>query len=364
MSQSPVSQTQYPCSNCGASVAFAPGTTVLKCPYCGAETPLVPTGQPIREHAYAEFAGLPRKPVATVAAQIFTCQGCGAVTESDKISDRCQFCGAPLVAGVGSGGQVAPEGVLPFGIDRPVLREALRKWASSRWFAPNGLKKVTEAESSHSTYLPHWTYDARTQSQYQGQRGEHYFQTETYTDNGQTKTRQVQHTAWHAASGTVAHDFDDVLIVGTTRVTPKHLAALEPWPLPEAQSFRPEYLVGHETLRYDVEPEAGLGTAKSQMGQAIEEDCRHDIGGDEQRVESVNTDYHDVAFKLLLLPVWIACYLHAGKTYNILVNGRTAEVAGERPYSVAKIVAAIVAVLLVIAVIVVAIVLSRDGGSG
>jgi len=361
MSQTPVSQTQYPCSNCGANVEFAPGTTVLKCPYCGAETPLTPTGRQIREHSYAEFAGLPRKPIATLAPHVFTCQGCGAVTQSDKISDRCQFCGAPLVADVGSGEQVSPEGVLPFGVDRQALREALRKWASSRWFAPNGLKKVTEAESSRSTYLPHWTYDARTVSQYRGQRGEHYWETETYTENGETKTRQVQRTAWYSASGTVARDFDDLLIVGTTRVTPKHLAALEPWPLPESQPYRPEYLAGHETLRYDVEPEAGLDSAKSQMAGVIEQDCKQDIGGDEQRVQSVATDYHDVTFKLMLLPVWIACYLHAGKTYNILVNGRTAEVAGERPYSVPKIVAAIVAALMVIAVIVTLIALSRNG---
>jgi len=354
-----MSQTQYPCANCGANVEFAPGTTVLKCPYCGAETPLAPTGRPIREHPYAEFAGLPRKPIATLAPHVFTCQGCGAVTQSDKISDRCQFCGAPLVADVSAGDQVVPEGVLPFGVDRAALREALRQWASSRWFAPNGLKKVTEAESSHSTYLPHWTYDARTVSHYSGQRGEHYWETQTYTENGQTRTRQVQRTRWYAASGVVARDFDDVLITGTTRVTPKHLDKLEPWPLPEAQSYRPEFLAGHETLRYDIEPEAGLTTAKARMAPVIEQDCRRDIGGDEQRVGSVDTQYGDVTFKLMLLPVWIACYVHAGRTYNILVNGRTAEVAGERPYSAAKIAAASVAALLLITAIVLLIVLNR-----
>jgi predicted RNA-binding Zn-ribbon protein involved in translation (DUF1610 family) len=352
--------SQYPCANCGANVEFAPGTTVLKCPYCGAETPLMPTGARVREHAYAEFAGLARKPVATLAPYTFTCRGCGAVTQSDKISDRCQFCSAPLVADATSGEMVAPEAVVPFGLDRAALRETLRKWASSRWFAPNSLKKVTEAESSHSTYLPHWTYDTRTTSRYSGARGEHYWETETYTENGETKTRQVQRTRWYAASGVVARDFDDVLVTGTTRVSVKHLDELEPWPLLESQPYRPEFLAGHETLRYDVEPEAGLETAKSRMAPIIEGDCRGDIGGDEQRVDSVDTDYRDIAFKLMLLPVWIACYLHAGKTYNILVNGRTGEVAGERPYSVPKIVAATVTALLVIAAIVVLLSLNRS----
>jgi len=61
----------------------------------------------------------------------------------------------------------------------------------------------------------------------------------------------------------------------------------------------------------------------------------------------------------MLLPVWIACYLHAGKTYNILVNGRTAEVVGERPYSAAKIAAAVAAALVLITVIVLLIVLNK-----
>lgn len=353
-----MSQTQYPCGNCGANVEYAPGTTELLCPYCGARTPLRPTGQMVHEHGFAEFARLPRKPVATLAPNVFTCQGCGAVTESDKLSDRCQFCGAPVVAST-PGEMVTPEAVLPFALERGQVRTALQKWVSSRWFAPGKLKKVTEAESTRSTYLPHWTFDAATVSAYSGERGEHYWETETYTENGERKTRQVQRTRWWPARGVVSRGFDDVLVRGTTHVSAKHLDALEPWPLPESEAYRPEYLAGHETLRYDVEPESGLETAKAEMAAVISDDCRRDIGGDEQRVNRVDTDYRDVMFKLMLLPVWVACYLHAGKTYTVLVNGRTGEVAGERPYSAAKIAAAVIAAVLLITAIIVLVAMNR-----
>ena len=339
----------YPCGGCGASVEYAAGTEVLRCPYCGHEQALVATGRQVREHAYVD---LPAKPVATLSAHVLVCQKCGARTESDALSERCQFCGAALVADTGAVDQIAPEAVLPFQIDRTAVRAALRKWVSSRWFAPSRLKKVTEAETLRGTYLPHWTYDARTTSDYTGERGDYYYVTETYTEtvNGQTqtRTRQVRKTRWHNASGQVRRDFDDVLVPATHHVSAEQLDKLTPWPLQQVEPFQPDYLAGFQTLRYDVEPSDGLTEAKSRMAPVIRDDCRHDIGGDEQRVHSVDTRYADITFKLVLLPVWLLGYLYAGRLFQVFVNARTGEVIGQRPYSVPKIVAAVLAALIVI----------------
>lgn len=356
----------YPCAACGARVEFAPGTTTLRCPYCGHEQQVAEADRRVREHSYAELATLPRKPVATIGAHVFACRQCGARTESDALSDRCQFCAAPLVADATASGQIAPEAVLPFQIDREGVRTALRRWVSSRWFAPSSLKKVRETESVQGTYLPHWTYDSRTISDYRGQRGEHYWVTETYTvqvdGRPQTRTRQVRKTRWYPASGTVRRDFDDVLVPATTHLSEAELDKLAPWPLPEAVPYRPDFLAGHQALRYDTEPEAGLAEARTRMAPVIRNDCRRDIGGDEQRVHSVDTRYFDITYKLILLPVWIACYLHGGRAWQVLVNGRTAEVIGQRPYSVVKIVAAVLAAVAVLAAIVVLFVAYGGGG--
>jgi DNA-directed RNA polymerase subunit RPC12/RpoP len=356
--------SEYPCAGCGARVEYAPGTTVLRCPYCGYEQQVADTGRQVREHDFAELATLPRKPVTMLAAHTFVCQKCGAQTESNAIADRCQFCAAPLVADVQLGEQIAPEAVLPFAIDQRAMREALGKWARSRWLAPSSLKKVTDAESTRGTYLPHWTFDAKTVSDYLGQRGEHYYETETYTENGETRTREVQHTRWYPASGQVSRDFDDVLIPGTQQVAPKHLHKLDPWPLDQAVAYQPAYLAGYQALRYDTEPEHGFEVAKTKMAEVIEDDCERDIGGDEQRVNSVHTNYFDLTYKLMLLPVWIAVYLHAGKTFQILVNGRTGEVVGERPWSPLKVALAILTGIAVLAVIIFLIWITYGHGGG
>lgn len=354
-------QRRYPCESCGARVEYAPGTNVLRCPYCGHEQRVTAPTRPVQEHHIEELATLPRKPVGQIAPYNYVCRGCGAQTQSATLSDSCQFCGAPLVADASSTGQIVPEAVLPFALDEQKARQALRQWTSSRWFAPSALKKVTTAESTKGTYVPHWTYDSQTITQYRGQRGVHYYTTESYTDsNGNTHTRQVQHTRWYPAAGEVRRFFNDVLVVATTRLPPDKLDKLEPWPLPSSVAFQPDYLAGYHTLRYEVEPEQGLNIAKRKMDPVIRGDVRGSIGGDEQRIEWMNTNYYNIMYKLMLLPVWKAFYVYSGKDYHVMINACTGEVLGERPYSTPKIVAACLGAAAIIAAIITLIVLSQN----
>ena len=80
------------------------------------------------------------------------------------------------------------------------------------------------------------------------------------------------------------------------------------------------------------------------MADVIRSDVRRDIGGDEQRIAAIDTDWSDETFKHILLPVWMAAYKYNGKSYRFLVNGQTGEVQGERPWSVWKIAFAVILV--------------------
>ena len=83
------------------------------------------------------------------------------------------------------------------------------------------------------------------------------------------------------------------------------------------------------------------------MDRVILRDVKFDIGGDRQRVHSVNTKVSDVTFKHVLLPVWMAAYKFRGETYRVVINGRSGRVSGQRPWSFWKILFAVLAGLLV-----------------
>lgn len=354
------------CPSCGSQLAYAPGTMALRCDTCGTEVPIQPVAAQITEHSLDEWNAHNKNTwVASIAAQELRCQQCGASTTTTNLSQACQFCGGALVATELPEGLIEPEGVLPFAVDKKQAHDAFGKWIGSRWFAPNALKKVGSTEGLTGTYIPHWTFDSHTETDYEGQRGEHYYTTETRTvPDGRggttTETYQQQHTAWYHASGRVARSFDDVLVLASGAMDPKKVTKMGPWDLGAAAPYQDEFLVGFSTLRYDVDPQQATQTARQQMMAVIDGDVRQDIGGDEQRVTSMDVRYSDNMFKLLLMPLWIATYLYGGKSWQVMVNANTGEVVGDRPYSAWKITLASVAAALVVAAIVLAVVLSRQ----
>jgi len=323
------------------------------CPYCEAKLDIAVPQAGSPKHDYASYATAPHTPATQLPPFNLTCRNCGSAQQMTAIARRCPSCRSSLVVSDDLGGQLkSPDGVVPFVVDKNKAAAYFREWTSSRWFAPSALKKVGSTESMNGSYLPHWGFDDRTTTDYTGQRGDHYYTTETYTtqENGQTvtRTRQVQHTSWSRAEGQVSRDFVDVLATGVSAPDADLLEKLGPWSTAAATGYQAEYLAGFDSPRYDIDADAGFASAKQDMAAVIQDDCRADIGGDEQRVDQLSTTDQDVLFRLLLLPLWIATYITGGKTFHVYVNANTGEVIGERPFSAVKIIAAVLSALAAI----------------
>jgi hypothetical protein len=272
---------------------------------------------------------------------VVRCAGCGGETTlADNITaSRCAFCGASVAAQGLSKKVIKPAAVLPFSVPKAQAFEAFAKWVRSRWFAPNAFRNLARAESQslRGLYVPFWTYDTRTTTKYSGSRGDDYTVTEHYTEtvNGRTehRTRQVTHTRWSHASGTVANAFDDILVAATGSVPAEIVAKLEPWDLPALAPYADEYVAGFECESYGVPLEKGFERAKELMRPEIESTICADIGGDHQRISSMTSLYNHVTFKHILLPMWICSYRFRDKVFRFVVNARTGELQGERPWS-------------------------------
>ena len=346
------------CTSCGALLKFKPGSKHLACEYCGAENEIAQpdaTGK-IEETSLDAFLVKNFEQEEQVEVATVKCESCHAVSTFDAktSSDKCPFCASPLVVKSGTTSRMhKPQYVLPFGIDETKAKSNFGTWLKSLWFAPNDLKHYADrAGRLAGMYLPFWTFDCSTRTSYTGQRGEDYYVTETYNtvENGKsvTRTRQVQKTRWYPASGTVNNNFDDILIEATTSLKKDKLHALEPWDLKNLVAYNDKYLSGFRTETYQVDVKTSYQQAKERMEPVIETTIRQDIKGDRQMIHYTNTTYSNPTFKHILLPVWLSAYRYNNKVYQFLINARTGEVQGERPYSAAKIALAIIGGVLVL----------------
>jgi LSD1 subclass zinc finger protein len=352
-------QSDVTCTSCGAHLKFAPGTKALKCEYCGAEVDIETSEQVIQEIDFEKFVA--EQSSSLVQQEIITirCEGCGAHVTLDPniVSDRCPFCGSIIVAKQGeSEKQIQPGSVLPFGIDSQKAYEEFRKWIKKLWFAPNNLKKFSiQHDTLNGIYVPFWTYDSKTFTSYTGQRGDNYSTTETYvtTENGKpvTRTRTVTKIRWTSVSGSFDRFFDDVLVLASKSLPRKYADKLEPWDLNNLTPYNPKYLSGYRTETYQVGLKDSFDIAQKVMDDSIRDETRRRIGGDHQRIFTLHSTYNGVTFKHVLLPVWISAFRYNKKVYRFLINGRTGEVQGERPYSAWKIVFTVIGCLIAIGLI-------------
>lgn len=324
---------------------FAPGAGALECPYCGSRTHIPASTGEIVENKYADMgsadigAGATTEDVASVE-----CDSCAALVEpcEEQEAFACPYCGSSIVARAISTRLIKPQAVLPFRIGRDEATALFRGWIRRLWFAPNTLKKLARLDGRlQGLYAPYWTYDSDTRSTYAGQRGEEYTVTRTRTVTRHGKRvresyRDVK-VRWYPVTGTVSRTFDDMLVVGSNSL-PRTLATeLEPWDLDNLVAYADEYLSGFMAERYQVDVRRGWRRAQERMEDIIRADVKRDIGGDRQRIDALETSHSRVSFKHILLPMWICSYRYRSRIYRFLVNARTGEVQGERPWSRVKI---------------------------
>ncbi len=354
---------KYTCPTCGAEAQWNPAKSALICPYCNTVSPaeLSAGGGGIQENDLATAlrnVGDDDRGWAAEKTSV-KCQSCQAISVFDptRVAQRCDFCGASaLVPYEQTKAPIRPESLLEFTVAETAVRETIREWYGSRWWAPNALKSRALTDTVHGVYLPYWTFDAQVHADWTAEAGYHYYETESYTDaQGKRQTRQVQRTRWVPASGSLEHFFDDELVPASKGVQPELLRKIEPFPTTtDLKPYDPGFLSGWVVEQYQIDLIAAAQHSREIMDAKTERLCSAEVPGDTQRNLDVQADYSAQTFKHILVPIWLLTYTYGSTSYQVIVNGYTGAIAGKHPLSWTKILLAVLAVLIVIGVVIAA----------
>jgi hypothetical protein len=336
---------KHHCPACGAEAEWNPAKQALVCPFCGTTAPAEvdqQTGE-IKEHDLVTAlreVGPERRGWQTDRISV-KCQSCQAISvfQPGRVAQRCEFCGSSAIVPYEQiKAPIQPESLLPFKISEAQVREAIRQWYASRWFAPNRLRSSALTDTVKGVYLPYWTFDAQAHADWTAESGYHYYTTETYRDsNGQTQTRQVQHTRWQPSSGMVDHFFDDELVCASVGVNEELLRKVEPFPTKELVAYNPSYLAGWVVEQYQIDLIAAAQRSRERMDGQLKGMCASQVPGDTYRNLQVWSRFANQTFKHILTPAWLLTFTYGSTNYQALINGYTGQIAGSYPKSWVKI---------------------------
>ena len=346
----PVFVKTFPCTGCGAKLSFAPGTSTLQCEYCGTTNAFREDDSRIEELDFNTYLKALEGKQETIEEEHVKCEKCGAEQNlpSNLFASRCTFCGVAIVSKSYANRRIKPKSLVPFQVDRRAAQDSFRRWVRKLWLAPNDLKRYAQSDAGLTgVYLPFWTYDAWTSSDYRGERGDDFNRSESYTNSqGQTETRTVRETRWTSVSGQIDKFHNDVLVMASRSLPSDIVDATARWDLMKLVPYKPEYVSGFQAEAYQVGLKEGFPIARETIDDQIASAIRSDIGGDHQRIHQVNTRYSDIKFKHVLLPVWVSAYRYRDKPFRFIINGQTGEVSGQSPKSAWKIAFLVLAILL------------------
>lgn len=347
---------KFLCPSCGGEAVWNPAKQKLVCPFCGTESPAqIGQGGAIVEHdLVAALRGVPDDARGWHAdKREVRCQSCNGISVLDpaRQAQTCPFCGsAQLVPYTEAKPAFRPESVLPFRVSEAQARDGIRAWYGKLWLAPGALKRRALTDTVKGVYLPYWTFDARVQARWTAEAGYYYYTTESYVENGQTRTRQVQHVRWEPAAGQVAHFFDDDLVCASVGVRPELVRGIEPFPTQELKPYDSGFVAGWVVERYQIDLVAAAQRAREAMDAELRNLCAAQIPGDTFRNLEVQADWSGQTFKHILAPVWLLSYSFGARGFQCVMNGVTGVIRGQYPKSPWKVALIVLAVIVLVIV--------------
>ncbi|AXH99097.1 hypothetical protein DV702_04715 [Sporosarcina sp. PTS2304] len=344
------------CTSCGGNTEYHPETRGLKCPFCGNEQAIEATYDQTVELDFTA-AGDSRNHLWQEDTRVFQCQNCGAesVLQANVVADFCSFCGSSHISITEKDAGIQPGLLIPFQISQDQALDKFKEWIKGHFFAPTELKKTYRLHKISGAYLPYWTYDSQTYSHYVVRVGNYYYETVTHTvyEDGKARqvTEQVQKIRWHQESGNYEQFFDDVLIKASSTIEPKLLQKVQPFQLSSLTDYKLEYMSGFLAERYQTSLQQGFTEAQGMMKSGITSGIERKVAGDIVQVVNLSTEFTDITYKHILLPIWISSFHFNEKVYQFIVNGQTGKVSGNYPISVMKVVFLTISVLILLFIV-------------
>ena len=262
---------EYKCPACGGAMEFDSKSQKMKCPYCDTEMSIEEfqqTQQGKQDGAENAPGGSASDDVNWQAAsdgqwsegetngmRVYACESCGGeiVADENTGATSCPFCGNRVVMKGQFSGDLKPDYIIPFKLDKKAAKEAYHKHLHGKKFLPKVFKQENHIDEIKGVYVPFWIFDADANAniRYKATR------VRAWSDSNYNYTE----TSFFSVTRGGHIGFEKVPVDGSTKMADDLMESIEPFDFSEAVDFQTAYLAGYMADKYDVDAEQSIGRA-------------------------------------------------------------------------------------------------------
>lgn len=320
----------YICPNCGGALNFDSKEQKMKCPYCDSLFEMAQFEQMEESTASTEESTDSMTEDAAASGDgmfVYSCKYCGAEILGNEAmgASTCPYCGNQIVLKEKFSGDLQPDYVIPFQLDKKEAIRRLQSYLEGKKLLPPIFKDRHHIEEIKGIYVPYWLFDAQAEADMR-------YETMKMTGSWRRGDERFEEFSHYEVIRRGKMDFTNVPADASKRMPDDLMESLEPYDMKAATDFQMAYLAGYVADRYDVKAEDCQERIRQRITKSVQdvvEDTVQDFGTIEQRSEHVEIEQTGV--KYALFPVWILNTTWNGETYTFAMNGQTGRFLGNLP---------------------------------
>lgn len=321
----------YKCPSCTAPLRFDEKTGKLVCDFCGSIY-TVKEAETLNAEKEAAAAKAEKPDIPEVQQtedpnlHAYLCPSCGAelICEITTAATSCPYCGNVNIVPGQLSGELKPDFVIPFQVERKAVVEALHKhYGKHNFYLPKLFRTENHIQKVQGVYVPFWLYDARLsgEGRYEG------MDSVTHREGDYEVTRTRHYDVERAGTA----DFVKVPVDASKKMPDNYMDSLEPYDYDKLAPFSTAYLPGFLADRYDESAEDCAPRMQTRCENALSSKLRGDVNHTTVTQKSFQGHIERKEAHYALLPVWMLTTKWRNKNYLFAMNGQTGKMVGELP---------------------------------
>ncbi len=315
---------QYKCPNCGGALTFDAEKQDFLCEYCDSvfkEEDFFKSDEVLDVEKAEEQQGSND----FENALLYICPSCGAeiVTDETTAATTCYYCTNPVVLSGKLSGELKPDYIIPFKIDKKDAIIKFKEFCGKKKFLPKDFISGSRLEEIKGVYFPYWYVDCRTNGSINA-KSRH---VRTWV------VGQIQYTETtvksHFRQGEMQiNNMPEAALKSKDKDILKYVC---PFNSADFVPFSMSYLSGFFAEKRNLEKSDIEADVDGKLKMFSQNRLRKSIDEVNVTVSDNLINLGEKSWRYNLLPVWVLSYKHKEKNYIYALNGQTGKVYGELP---------------------------------